>query len=108
MAKKIKSALGVFFRGMFGGWRGAVGTALIVFSLYMLAGLFNGATNIQNYIRDKRELATADARIIAARKRLDAANQHIKLMREHSPDFVSEMAMKHLNLGDPGVRILKK
>ena len=108
MVQKIKSVIGVLFRGMFGGWRGAAGMAIIAFSLYLFAGFFNGTTNIQNYIRNKRELATVDTRIAMVQNRLDAANRHIKLLQEHSPDFVSEMANKHLNLGDPSVRILRK
>jgi len=108
MVGKIKSVIGVFFRGAFGGWRGLVGLAIIAFSIYLVTGLFSGTTNIQNYIRNKRELATVDSRIEATRERLEATNQRIRLLQGHSPDFVAELAARHLNLGDPAVRILRR
>ena len=108
MREKIKSLARIFLRGSIGGWRGLVGLALTIFSVYLLTGLFSGTTNVQNYIRNKRELGQIDARIEAAQTALETRNRHIRLLAEGSPDFVSEMAAKHLNLGNPDVMILKK
>jgi cell division protein FtsB len=108
MGEKIKSIAGIFLRGLFASWRGMAGAALIVFSLYLFTGFFTGTTNVQNYVRNARELGQIDAKIAAVRAQLDATNSHIRLIQEHSPDFVSEMASKHLNLGDPKIMILKK
>ena len=108
MLEKIKSVIMFFIRGMTSGWRGLLGAAMLAFSIYLCAGLFTGTTNIQNYIRNRRELGEIDARIEMTRNKLKRTNNHIKLLSEGSPDFTSEMALKHLNLGDPNLMILKK
>lgn len=108
MFGKIKSIAGVFARGCAGGWRGLAGAALLVFSAYLFVGFFTGVANIKNYIANRYELGTADARLYAAKNRLDRTSRHIRLLSEQSKDFVSEMALRHLNMGDPEMRIIKK
>jgi hypothetical protein len=105
---KIKSALAVFFRGAFSGMHGFIGAALIVFSVWLWVGFFTGAANIQNYIRGLRNVGAADARIDALRARLNRTELRIKLLQEHSPDFVAEMGLVHLNLGDPALKEIKR
>jgi len=108
MWEKIKSVILFFVRGSVQGWRGPLGAAMIIFSVYLCFGFFTGVTNIQNYIRNLRELERIDARTEMTRKRLEATNRHLKLLSEHSPDFVSEMALRHLNMGDPAMMIIRK
>ena len=108
MWEKIKSIAGIFVRGATGGALGFLGAAMILVSIYFLAGLFTGTTNVQNYIRNRRALGNTDAKIAELTRRLETENLHIKLLQSHSPDFISEMALKHLNLGDPKMMILKK
>lgn len=108
MFEKIKSCIGIFLRGSVSGWRGIVGAALIIFSFYLCLGFFTGVTNIPNYIRNKNQLGKIDARIESTRAKLNRTNLHIQLLKEQSPDFVSEMALKHLNLGDTNLLIIKK
>jgi hypothetical protein len=105
---KIKSILGIFLRGMFGSWRGALGAALIALSIYLFIGFFTGTANIRNYIKNMAALRRADAIIEDKQKKLDETNLHIKLLQEYSPDFVSEMALRHLNIGDPELFMIKK
>ena len=107
MLGKIKSVAVVFLRGATGGIRGLSGALLFALSVYFLIGLFTGEASVQGYIRNRRALEGTDARIAALQARLDNTNLHIELLQKHSPDFVSEMALKHLNLGDPGVMIVK-
>jgi cell division protein FtsB len=104
MWKKIKSLL----RAVFASWQGVLGAAMTLFALYLSAGFFTGTANIQSYFRNRAALDRADAKIAALQTRLDATNHHIDLIWRHSPDFVSEMALRHLNLGDPEIMILKK
>ena len=108
MLEKIKSAFAILFDGTFKSWRGFLGMAMILFSLYFLIGLFTGVASIQHYIRNLRNTKTSDTRISAKQKELSMINLHIKLIQEHSPDFVSEMAIKYLNMGDPNSSIIKK
>ena len=108
MWEKIKSMPVVFIRGAFSGIYGFVGAALIVFSIWLWAGFFMGVSNVQNYARNLSALDAADGRIAALRERLDRTELHIKLLQDHSPDFVAEMGLTHLNIGDPAVRVVKK
>jgi cell division protein FtsB len=108
MWDKIKSAFTVFFTGMFSSGRGLLGAAMVAVSIYFFIGLFTGIASIQNYIRNLNATHTSTARIEAEQKKLDTINLHIKLLQEHSPDFVSEMALRHLNMGDPKSLIIKK
>ena len=108
MGEKIKSLALTFVRGATGGLQGFIGAALTIISVCFLAGLFTGTTNIQTYFRNRNALGNTDAKIESLQGQLDAANLHIKLIQSHSPDFISEMALKYLNLGDPKMMILKR
>ena len=81
---------------------------MIVASIYFFVGLFTGVASIQNYFKNRRALNRADAKIETLQKDLGSVNLHIKLLQDFSPDFVAEMAIKYLNLGDPKMRVLKK
>jgi len=108
MRDKIKSAIGIFFRGATSSVQGAFGAALTLLSFYLLFGLFSGDASIQNYISHQRALRTADAKTRHLADELETTERHIELIQRHSPDFISEMAAKHLNLGDPEVMMIKK
>lgn len=108
MWQKIKSVLLVFVRGAFSSWKGFLGAVMIVASIYLFTGLFTGIASVQNYIKNARALNKADDKIAAIRSELETTNRHIKLLLDHSPDFVSEMAVKYLNLGDPNAKVIKK
>jgi len=108
MWDKIKSALGVFFRGAFQSLSGFAGAAMVLLSLYFCFDLLTGTASLQNFIKNRRDLGRADTAIEIRQKQLDKVNMHIRLIQEHSPDFISEMALRHLNLGDPKVLIIKK
>jgi cell division protein FtsB len=108
MWDKIKSAFTVFFTGMFSSMRGFLGAAMVAVSVYFFVGLFTGVASIQNYIKNLNSMHTSTSRIEAEQQKLDTINHHIKLLQEHSPDFVSEMALRHLNMGDPKSLIIKK
>ena len=108
MLEKIKSIFRVFFKGAIQSFPGFIGAAMVVLSVYFVIGLFTGTANIQNLVRNRIALSKADGKIAAAEEQLDRVNLHIKLLQEHSKDFISEMALKHLNLGDPNLLIIKK
>ncbi|MDR1071931.1 MAG: hypothetical protein LBL21_04800 [Rickettsiales bacterium] len=108
MWEKIKSMTGILIRGTLGGWRGALGALMAGLSVYFFVGLFTGVASVQNYFKNRVALGRADEKIAVLRKQLDAENLHIELLQKHSPDFISEMALRHLNLGDPQLMILKK
>jgi len=97
MGKKIKSI----------GGKGLIGILLMVVSVYLLVGLFRGTTNLQSYVRNRQFLADADARIGALESELARTKLHINLIQSHSPDFISELASRQLNLGSPNVFLIR-
>jgi hypothetical protein len=38
---------------------------------------------------------------------LDKLHRHIKLLQNYSPDYVEELGLKYLNIGDSNIKILK-
>ncbi len=40
-------------------------------------------------------------------KKLDSLARHITLIQDYSPDYVQELGLKYLNVGDPNFKILK-
>ena len=97
MGSKIKSI----------GAKGFVGILLAAISIYLLIGLFRGTTNVQSFARNRQFLAGADARIVALESELNRTKLHISLIQSHSPDFISELAARHLNLGDPNAFMIR-
>ena len=40
-------------------------------------------------------------------KTLSVIQHHIKLLQNYSPDYIDELGLQYLNIGDPQVKILK-
>ena len=89
------------------GLSGIAGILMIILSLYFLTGLFRGTTNVQTYFANRRSLAEMNDRIATLELQLERVNLHIRLMQEQSPDFISEMAARHLNLADPNAVMIR-
>ena len=90
------------------GGKGLVGILLIIISVYLLIGLLRGTTNIQSYAQNRKFLSGADAHITKLEQELTRTRLHISLIQSHSPDFISELAARHLNIGSPSVFMIKQ
>ena len=107
MKEKIKNFFGFLGRAWTGGPRGKLGILFAAFALFMFIRMFLGDMNIQRFAinawnlnHERAELA----RITTVRETLE---HHIELLRNGSPDYVEELGLQYLNIGDPKFRILK-
>lgn len=107
MKEKIKNFFGFVGRAWSGGIRGKTGIVFALFALFMFVRIFWGEVNVQKFIvniwrlnDDRQELALQTAN-------LQSLQRHIDLLQGYSPDYVEELGLKYLNIGDPKVKILK-
>ncbi len=107
MKEKIKKIFEFLHCAVSGGWRGIVGLIVLFIALMMFVGVFWGERNIQRFIANIWELNREQAILDAAHRDLDDLNRHIELLQKYSTDYIEELGLKHLNMGDPKIKILK-
>lgn len=107
MKEKIKNLFGFLSRAWSGGWRGKLGILLTFFAFLMFIRMFLGDVNIQKFAYNIWQLNQEQKQLVLEHKKLDNTNRHIELIQNYSPDYVEELGLKYLNIGDPGVKILK-
>ena len=107
MKGKIKNLFSFLSRAWTCGARGKLGILLTLFACFMLIGMFWGDVNIQRFGLNIWRLNQAQDQLAAEQKTLDELNTHIKLLQNYSPDYVEELGLRYLNIGDPRAKILK-
>ncbi len=107
MKGKIKKLFTFIKRAWCGGIYGKCGLGLALFAGFMFIGLFWGDVNIQRFGMNIWRIHNAHVQLDTERSALDTLQHHIELLQNYSPDYVSELGLKYLNIGDPGVKILK-
>ena len=107
MKEKIKNLFGFLSRAWGGGIRGKLGILFALFAGFMFIRMFLGDVNIQKFAINIWHLNQEQEQLVAEHKKLDELNHHIELIQNYSPDYVEELGLKYLNIGDPGVKILK-
>lgn len=107
MKEKIKNFFGFIGRAWRAGWRGKLGLAMLMFALFMFVRIFIGDVCVQKFIMNIWELNKEQQQLATERQRLDTLNQHIELIQGYSSDYVEELGLRYLNMGDPETRILK-
>ncbi len=107
MYEKIKNFFGFLGEAWMGGIRGKIGILITIFAAFMFIRIFWGEVNVQKFIiniwRQNAEQQQLDAEL--AKK--SALQRHISLLQNYSPDYVEELGLKYLNIGDAKVKILK-
>ena len=109
MKRKIKN----FFVFMKNAWiespRGKIGVILMIVSLFFFARLFYGERNVQNFVMNAWRLNQEEKELTVARHKLEKIQRHIYLLQpQHaSSDYVEELGLKHLNMGDAEFKELK-
>ncbi|MBO7508877.1 MAG: hypothetical protein J6T57_01185 [Alphaproteobacteria bacterium] len=107
MKDKIKNLFGFIGRAWRGGIRGKAGVFLGLFATFMFLRIFWGDVNLPQFVANIWHL-NADQRELATEKqKLETINQHIHLLQNYSPDYVEELGLKYLNIGDAKFKILK-
>ncbi len=107
MKGKIKNLFSFIGRAWSGGIRGKLGVALTAFAAFMFIGLFWGDVNIQKFTMNVWHLRQAQSQLTAEQGNLNNINKHIELLQGYSADYIEELGLKYLNIGDPKTKILK-
>ena len=107
MKDKIKNLFEFIGRAWRGGIRGKFGVFFAAFALLAFVRIFFGEVNVGRFVTNIWHLDAEHAELAAAEKRLETIQNHIKLLKSYSPDYVSELGLRYLNVGDPEFKILK-
>ncbi len=107
MWTKIKN----FFSFMKSAWlcstRGKWGVLFMILSLFFFVRLFFGTQNIQSFVVNAWHLNRNRAVLATETAQLKQIQHHIYLLRHCSEDYVEELGLKALNLGNPEFKELK-
>lgn len=107
MKAKIKNFFGFISRAWSGGIRGKLGIIVALFSFYMFIQMFCGDVSIQKFVANFWHMNTEQEQLAMERTELETLERHINLLQNYSPDYVEELGLKYLNIGDAQVKILK-
>ncbi|MBO5947093.1 MAG: hypothetical protein J6Q44_03040 [Alphaproteobacteria bacterium] len=107
MKGKIKNLFRFLGSAWSGGARGKLGIVLALFAGFMFVGLFWGDVSVQRFGYNMWQLGKEHEHLMTEQQTLDELQTHIKLLQNYSPDYVEELGLKYLNIGDPKVKILK-
>lgn len=107
MKEKIKNLFAFLGRAWSGGIRGKFGIIACLFALFMFLRIFWGDVNVQNFVVNIWRLNGEQETLEIERDRLNTLIRHIDLLKSYSPDYVSEIGLKYLNIGDAKYKILK-
>ena len=107
MSEKIKNFFGFIGQAWVGGIRGKAGLLFALFAAFMFVRIFWGEVNVQRFIINIWRLNSEQQQLSAEQAKLDALQRHINLLKNQSPDYVEELGLKYLNIGDAQVKILK-
>ena len=107
MKEKIKNFFGFIGNAWTGGTRGKIGIACALFALLFFIRMFLGDMNVQRFVINAWNLNHERAELNQLQQTRDTLEHHIELLRNASPDYVEELGLQYLNIGDPKFRILK-
>ncbi|MBD5400785.1 hypothetical protein HDR61_03515 [bacterium] len=107
MNEKIKNFFGFIARAWSGGIRGKVGILIAIFAAFMFIRIFWGEVNIQKFVINIWRLNSEQQQLAREQNKLEAMQRHISLLQGYSPDYIEELGLKYLNIGDANFKTLK-
>ena len=109
MKGKIKNFFVFVKNAWIDGPRGKIGIVLVIGSLFFFAGLFYGEKNLQSFVMNAWHLHQEKKELVIAQQKLEKIQHHVYLLQHpnSSPDYVEELGLKILNLGDADYKELK-
>lgn len=107
MKEKIKNLFGFLSRAWKCGIRGKIGILLTIFALFMFVRIFWGDVSVPRFIVNIWRLNGDQEQMATLESELNKINHHIELLQSYSPDYVEELGLKYLNIGDAKFRVLK-
>ncbi len=109
MKEKIKNFFEFIKSAWMAGSRGKIGIVLMLLSLFFFVRLFYGTQNVQSFIVNAWHLNRERTELAAAQKQLQQIQHHIYLLQHpnSSSDYIEELGLQTLNLGDKDFKELK-
>lgn len=107
MKEKIKNFFGFIGRAWTGGTHGKLGIVFTVVATLMFIRMFMGNMNIQRFVMNAWNLNHERAELAERQVVREKLEHHLELLRNASPDYVEELGLQYLNIGDAKYRILK-
>ena len=107
MWEKIKILFSFLGRAWTGSIRGKIGILFAIFAAFMFVRIFWGEVNVQKFIINIWRLNTEQQQLNIEQEKMTTLSRHIQLIQEYSPDYIQELGLKYLNIGDAGFKILK-
>ena len=107
MIGKVKDLLSFLWNSWRDGTNGKIGVLCILFSILIFGRLLFGEVSLHRLIGNRWHLQDEIVQMNTEREKLEALEKHIQLIQTRSPDYVEEIAGKHLNIGSPKVKILR-
>ena len=109
MKEKIKSFFAFLGRAWTTSSRGKLGIVLMLVSLIIFARLFCGTRNVQNFVINMWKLNHEREELTVAKQKLNELEHHIHLLKSasDSSDYIEELGLQTLNLGNPEFKELK-
>ncbi|MBO7560034.1 MAG: hypothetical protein J6T27_02660 [Alphaproteobacteria bacterium] len=107
MRDKIKNLFNFIGRAWRGGIRGKFGVFFAAFALLAFIRIFFGEVNVTHFVTNIWHLSAERTELAAEEQKLQTIRHHIQLLKNYSPDYVEELGLRYLNVGDAEFKILK-
>ena len=109
MKEKIKNFFDFVKRAWVAGPRGRWGFIFMILSVFFFVRLFYGNQNIQSFVINAWHLNRERTELATAQKQLQQIQHHIYLLQHpnSSSDYIQELGLQTLNLGDADFKELK-
>ena len=109
MKEKIKIFFDFVRRAWSAGSRGKIGVILMLFSLFLFVRLFCGTRSVQSLVINAWRLNHERAELAIAQDQLKEIQHHIYLLQHpnSSSDYIEELGLRVLNVGNPEFKELK-
>ena len=107
MKEKIKNLFAFMARAWGGGFHGKMGVIMVIIAVFWSIGIFTGKTTLQGFIINIWRLNAAQEQLVTEQTKLEQLQKHIDLVQKNSPDYIEELGLKRLNMGDAKTKILK-
>lgn len=109
MWTKIKNFFGFVKSAWVAGIRGKLGVLFLIIAIFFFVRLFSGTQNIQGFVINAWHLNRNRATLALEQQKLQQIQHHIYLLQHpnNSADYIEELGLKTLNLGNSEFKELK-
>jgi len=109
MKEKIKNLLFFIKKAWSGGLQGKIGFLCLLFSIFFFVRLFCGEASIQQFVVNIWNLKNKQIELDIAKSDLQQLQHHVYMLQHpnSSSDYIEEVGLKVLNLGNPYFKELK-